>query len=695
MTTRRDFLRIAAFSGGALMIGFDWEAQEPVAAAPFRPNAWIAVQPDGTVVLTAGKTEMGQGVRTSLPMILAEELEIEWSKVRIVQASPSPEFTRLGTGGSWSIGGSWTSLRTAGAAAREMLVAAAAAKWGVDAAACVARDGAVVHPASGRRAPYGTLVAEAARLPVPKEPRLKNRDEFRIIGRRTKRVDGPAIVSGKAQYGIDVRVPNMRYASVARGAVKRWKAVPHAFAISSGVAAVADNSWAALKARDALEIEWETPPAFDSTAHEKTLEDAARSGGTITRTSGGGASALDDAAQRLEAVYHYPFYAHATLEPMNCVADVRGDRCELWVPTQAPNSVQDAVAKLLKLEPSHVTVHVTLAGGGFGRRLGVDYALEAVELSQKAGVPVQVLWSRADDMRHGYFQAASAHYLRAGIDAEGRLVAWTHTKAGSPHNARRPAPSLDELNDPATSQGLSWGVYDVPYAIPAIETRYAPVLIPVKHGPWRAVFAPGSVFARESFIDEVAHAVKKDPVAFRLELLAGDDTIKVGTGDGELEIDRRRLRRVIALAAEKARWGAAGKMQGFACNVYDGSTHIAYVVELSGERVTRVVAAVDCGLAVNPAGIEQQVEGGIIWALSQSLKSSITFRDGVAQEKSFADYEVARMRDTPAIEVHIVPGGTEPYGMGEPPVPPFAPALANAYFAATGKRVRRLPFSLA
>jgi len=693
MTTRRDFLKIAAFSGGALMIGFDWEAQPAVAS--FKPNAWIAIQPDGTVVLMVGKTEMGQGVRTSLPMILADELDVDFSKVRIVQASPSPDFPRLGTGGSWSIGGSWTSLRTAGAAAREMLIAAAAAKWGVEAAACASRQGAVVHQASGRSAAYGTLIAEAAKLPVPKEPRLKNRDEYRIIGRRTKRIDGPAIVSGKAQYGVDVRVPKMRYASVARGAVKQWKPAPNAFAISTGVAVIADNSWSALKARDALQIEWEAPPAFDSTAHEKTLEDAARSRGTITRTSGGGASALEQAAQRIEAVYHYPFYAHAALEPMNCVADVRGDRCELWVPTQAPNSVQDAVAKLLKLDPSHVKVNVTLLGGGFGRRLGVDYAVEAAELSQKAGVPVQVLWSRADDLQHGYFQAASVHYLRAGLDADGHLVAWTHTKAGSPHNARRPAPSIEQLNDPAMCQGLSWGVYDIPYAIPAIETRYAPVLLPVKHGPWRAVFAPGSIFARESFIDEIAHAVKKDPVAFRLELLAGDDVVKVGTGDGELEIDRRRLRRVISLAAEKARWGASGKTQGFACNVYDGSTHIAYVVELSGARVTRVVAAVDCGLVVNPIGIEQQVEGGIVWALSQSLKSSITFRDGVAQETSFADYDVARMRDTPAIEVHVVPGGAEPYGMGEPPVPPLAPALANAYFAATGKRMRRLPFSLA
>ena len=689
-TTRRDFLRITACAGGALMIGFEWKAAEN--EKPFRPNAWILVEPDGTIVLTVGKTEMGQGVRTALPMILAEELEAEWSKIRIVQAAPSPDFKRLGTGGSFSIAGQWTPLRTAGAAAREMLVAAAAAKWSVTPESCVARDGAVAHPPSGRRASYGELAAAAAKLPVPAQPRLKSAKDFRIIGQRMKRIDGPHIVNGTATYGIDVRVPNMRFASIARGSVKRWKPVEHAFEISTGVAAIAGNTWAALKAREALEIEFEAPPPFDSVANEARLEQAARAGGTVTRKTGDGAAAIDRAATRLEAVYHYPFYAHAPLEPMNCVADVRAGSCEIWAPTQAPNAVQDAVAKLLRLDPSRVTVHVTLVGGGFGRRLGVDYALEAAELSKKAGVPVQVLWTRADDMRHGYFQGASAHYLRAGID-QGRLVAWTHTKAGSPHNARGAPPTAEELKKPAVCQDLSWGVYDVPYAIPSIETAYAPVSIPVKHGPWRAVFSPGSTFARESFLDEVAHALQKDPIALRLDLLAGDDLLHAGDGDAMLTIDRRRLRRVIALAAEKSGWGRRSGL-GFACNVYDGATHIAYVVEMSGPRVKRVVAAVDCGQVINPTGVEQQIEGGVIWALSQALKGSITFKGGTAEQTSFVDYDVARIADTPTIEVHIVKNeNAPPSGMGEPPVPPLAPAIANAIFATTGRRIRRLPLA--
>ena len=689
-TTRRDFLKIAAMTGGALVIGFEL----PVAGDPlpsFKPNAWIAIDSNGIVTLTVGKTEMGQGVRTSLPMILADELDVDWSNVRIVQASPSSDFKRLGTGGSWSIGGSWMPLRNAGAAAREMLVTAAAAKWGVDAASCVTNKGVVTH--GDRSAKYGELVADAAKLPVPQKPKLKDANEFRIIGRRTKRLDGPHIVHGTAQYGIDVRVPNMRYASIARGKVKRWTPVDRAFAISTGVAFLGKNSWAAMKGRDALDVEFEPATPFDSEEHAKRLEAAARAGGVVTRKEGDGAAALEKAAKRLEAVYHYPFYAHATLEPMNCVADVRADRAELWVPTQAPNTVQEEVAKLLQLDPSKVIVHVTLAGGGFGRRLGVDYATEAAELSKKAGVPVQVLWTRADDMQHGYFQGASAHYLRAGIDADGKVIAWTHTKASSPHNARRPEPSPEELRKPEEAAGNSWGVYDVAYAIPSIETGYAPISIPVKTGPWRAVFAPSSVFARECFIDEIAHELQKDPVAFRLELLKGPDTFRAGEGDAMLEIDRRRLRRVIELAAEKAKWGTPGRTRGFACNVYDGGTYIAYVAELNGSRFERVVAAVDCGLPVNPSGIEQQVEGGIIWALSQATKGTITFRDGVAQQRTYADYDVVRMREAPAVDVHIVAGASEPAGMGEPPVPPLTPALANAIFAATGVRQRRLPLS--
>jgi isoquinoline 1-oxidoreductase beta subunit len=462
------------------------------------------------------------------------------------------------------------------------------------------------------------------------------------------------------------------------------------------VAVLAENTWAAIKGRMALAVEWSAPPpdAFDSDAHARKLEAASRQTGNITRKEEAPGETMP-VARTIEAIYSYPFYAHAPLETMNCVADVEGDRCKLWVPTQAPNRVQKQVAQLLSTTPEKVEVNVTLIGGGFGRRLAADYALEAAEISRAAKAPVQVLWSRPDDMKHGHFQAASAHYLAAGLDPSGKLVSWKHTKAGSFHNLS--AVDEKEAHDEEWYRGWSWGVYDVPYAIPAIQTAYVPVDLPVKHGPWRAVFAPSSVFARECFIDELAHARGADPLAFRLELLQGPDTFKIGRST----YDRRRLRRVLEVVREKSDWGkkvGEGHGRGVACNIYDGRTHIAYVVDLDVNeaghvRVGRVVAAVDCGLAINPIGVEQQIEGGIIWGISSVLGGEITFKGGAAQQSTFADFAVARMKDAPSIEVHIVgnENATEPFGMGEPPVPPSVPAIVNAIFAATGKRIRKLP----
>src|SRR5215467_14415038 len=711
ISSRRDFLKTAAFGGAALLIGFDGSrllgATQEYAANSFAPNNWIRVDGDGLVTLTIGKCEMGQGVRTSLAMILAEELEADWTKIKLMQAKPSAD-SDLGTGGSDSIMSSWKPLRQAGAAAREMLVAAAAARWNVDSTSCSASDGGIVHLPSNRRLAYGSLVADAAKLPVPENPTLKNASNFKIVGRRTDRIDGPDIVSGKARYGIDVKIPGMLYASLERppfsGAkpkgmqeekARAVRGVRSIIRLPRGLAIVADNTWSAIKGRHTLAVEWDDPPkdAFDSDEHWKRLHAAARETGFITREEKApqGTAAVTN---RLESIYRYPFYAHAPVETMNCVADVRGNRCTIWAPTQAPERLQKQVAKLLGIEPANVDVNITLIGGGFGRRLGVDYAVEAADISRAAKAPVQVLWSRADDMRCGHFQAASVHYLRAGFDAEGKPVSWKHTKAGSFHNISPLDPK--EMRDTAWYQDWSWGCYDVPYAFPTIQTGYVPVDLAVKHGPWRSVFAPSSVFARECFIDEVAQACKSDPLAFRLEMLKGADVIKAG----RTIIDRRRLRRVLETVRNKSNWGSPVSDRygrGVACNAYFGHTYIAYVVDLrldhdNNVHVERVVAAVDCGRVVNPIGVEQQMEGGIIWGISSALKGEITFLGGSAQQSTFTDFAVARMRDTPAIEIHIVGADAErPFGMGEPPVPPIVPAIANGVFALTGMRIRTLP----
>jgi isoquinoline 1-oxidoreductase beta subunit len=710
IASRRTFLKTAALGGAALVIGFDHRrlfGAEKNDAAPFKPNGWVRIDGDGTVTLTISKSEMGQGVRTSLAVILADELGAEWPRIKIVQASPSAEFSDLGTGGSGSMEDGWV-MRRAAAAARAMLTTAAANRWKVSPNECKTEHGAVVHGASNRRLEFGELVADAAKLPVPKDTPLKTPADFKIIGQRTTRIDGRDIVTGRAHYGIDTKVPGMLYASVERpafrgakpkkmneSAAKAVRGVRTIVQNDRGIAVVAENTWAALKGRAALAVEWSDPPAdaFDSDSHAKKLEDAARRPANITRKEEPPTD-TPPITRTIEAIYSYPFYAHAPVETMNCVADVRDDRCTIWAPTQAPNRLQKQVATLLGLAPEKVEINVTLIGGGFGRRLAVDYALEAAEISRAAKAPVQVLWSRPDDMKHGHFQAASAHFLSTGLDAQNKPVAWKHTKAGSFHNLS--TIGSDQLRDAAFYRGYSWGVYDFPYVVPAIETGYVPVDLPVLHGPWRAVFAPSSIFARESFIDEVAHECGADPLAFRLQLLQGPDTFKVG----KETYDRRPLRRVLETVRDKSEWTKkSGERhgRGVACNIYDGRTHIAYVVDVAVDatgnvKVERVVAAVDCGLVVNPIGVEQQIEGGIIWGISSALGGHITFKNGAAEQSTYADFAVARMKDAPEIEAHIVPSDRpEPSGMGEPPVPPIVPAIVNAVFAATGKRIRRLP----
>jgi isoquinoline 1-oxidoreductase subunit beta len=516
-----------------------------------------------------------------------------------------------------------------------------------------------------------------------------------------------------------VRVPGMLYAVVARASqqgskvasfdatkAKTVRGVRNVVQIPTGVAVIADNTWAAMQGREALSIKWtESPNAtFDSRQHVKTLIAAIDKPALTIRKDEGGIAGFETAAKVVEALYTYPFAAHASVEPVNCTALVTDDRCTVWSPTQTPNGVHTAAARITGLPETAVTVNVTLLGGGFGRRLGVDFDAETIEIAKRMkGTPVHLVWSRGDDMKSSYFQAASAHRLRAGLDASGKVVAWEHRKASTPHNARR-VPTKDDRVNPETVRGWAWGVYDSPYFVKDSEMSYAIVDAPVLIGPWRSVFSPSSVFARECFVDEMAEASGKDPIALRYELLSGDDTYTIG---GE-NINRTKMRKVLELVAEKSGWDkppAAGVARGIACNVFHTETYIAYVVDVRLRRdappdrlpfiVDRVVCALDCGLAVNPLGVAQQVESGVIWSLS-NMKNEITLKNGAIEQSNYSDFPVVMIDETPAIiETHLVNSDDpRPHGIGEPVVCPLAPAVANALSKLLKKRVRDLPVKL-
>jgi len=725
--SRRAFLNAGAAAGAGLIVGFRMPGVAQAAdAAPaaFRPNAYIEIAPDDTITLWVTRSEMGQGVRTTLPVLLAEELEVDPGRVRLEQAMPGARFKgiRLRTSGSGSSSGTFRALRLAGATAREMLIAAAAQVWQVDRSSCRAALGSVIHTPSGRTLGYGRLAGAAARQTPPSDPPLKDARNFRLIGTRVKRTDGPAIVRGGAVYGIDVRVPGMLVAVMERcpylgGKVAGFDAskalatpgvrhvVPIKSGISTGVAVAADNTWAALKGRESLLVTWDPGPNrdFDSERFIRTMEEAFSKDGYPIRRDGDAEGAMGSAATTLEAVYEYPFQAHAPLETMNCTADMRKESCEVWAPTQTPETAFNDIIKTYGLPPEAVQVHTTLLGGGFGRRLFVDYVHEAVELSKAIGKPVQLLWTRPDDMRHGFFHPASVDRLRAGLSADGTALAWLHKAVGSDLSMFG-LPSEEEKKDLQryAKDGSPWGAYDNPYGFPAMKVDYVPVDSPVPTGAWRAVEYPSRVFARESFIDEIARAGGKDPLRLRIDLLRPGNILELG----DQRIDRGRMIKVLEIARDKTGWATPLSStkdrlrgRGVAVNSYFGESYVAEVAEVSvardlGDlRVHRVACVVDCGVAINLAGLEGQIESGITWGLSAALHGKIDFRDGRALQESYTDFEVMRMDESPAIETHVVPSQAPPSGFGEHSVPPVAPAVANAVFAATGRRVRRLPIT--
>src|SRR6266404_1616001 len=701
---RRDFLKKSAAGGTGLVIGFYLPGKfEALAAAPpVEPaalNAWVRIAPDDTVTILIDKSEMGQGIVTSLAMLLAEELEFDWKKVKTEFAPAAPEYFNpifgvQGTGGSTSVRASWGPLTKAGAAAREMLISAAAQQWYVDASSCHVENGAVVHNATGKRLGYGALAERAAKFVVPANPALKDPKDYKYIGKPMKRLDTPAKVNGKASFGIDVRLPNIQHAVVARcpvfgGKVKSFddskaksvRGVKQVLQISSGVAVVADNTWSAMEGRRALQVTWDEGPnaANSSEAIRNLYRAAAEKPGAIARKDGDADAALASAAKKVEAAYEVPFLAHATMEPMNCAADVRADGCDIYAPTQFQTFTENTGAKLAGLKPEQVRVHTTFLGGGFGRRAEQDFISDAVEISKGTGAPVQVTWSREDDMQQDFYRPAAYSKLVAGLDADGWPVAWKSRIVGPSIMSRFFPGSVKNGIDETSVEGQA----NSKYAIPNFLVEYALTEAGVPVGFWRSVGNSHNGYIAECFVEEMAKAAGKDPFEFRRGLLSKD----------------ARQRGVLELAAEKAGWSkpvAAGRYRGIAVVESFGS-YVAEVAEISIDRkahtvqVHRVVAAVDCGRHVNPETIRAQVEGAIIYGLTAALKGEITIANGRVEQANFNDYDMVRMNEAPQVEVHIVESNDGPGGIGEPGTPPIAPAVCNAIFAATGKPVRRLP----
>ena len=702
--SRRAFLVTSAAAGGGMLVGFYLPQLGRAEAAPtsadlFTPNAFIRIRPDNSVALVMPQVEMGQGTYTSMPMLIAEELEVDLTQVSLEAAPPddrlfaNPLVGFQVTGGSTSVMAMWEPLRRAGATARVMLIAAAAAQWNVDPSSCRAEHGEAIHPPSGQRLKYGALVDAAARLPVPASVTLKDPKDFTLIGTPAKRIDTPDKVNGKAAYGIDAVVPGMKFATVAACPVlggklagvddskaMAIKGVRQVVRLENAVAVVGDNTWAAMQGLAALEIDWDDGPNASLTTADiiKQMDTASQKPGVVARKEGDVDKALTGAARKVEAVYQLPFLAHAAMEPMNCTVHVRADGCEVWVGNQVVSRAQATAAQVTGLPPEKVQVHNHLIGGGFGRRLEVDGITQAVAIAKQVDGPVKVIWSREEDIQHGVYKPYFFDRMTAGLDANGTPVAWHHRITGSSVWARWLPPTFKNGFDPDTIEGA-----EPPYELPNILVDYVQHEPPgLTTGNWRGVGPTHNIFVVESFIDELAAAAKKDPVEYRRGLLG----------------KAPRMRSVLDLAAEKAGWGSplpAGVGRGVSVQFAMGSylSQIAEVeVSKDGEvNVRRVVCAVDCGQTVNPDTITAQMEGGIVFGISAALWGEITLKNGRVEQNNFNDYRVLRINETPHIEVYLVKSTEPPGGIGEPGTIGIAPAMANAIFAVTGKRIRKLP----
>jgi len=700
--SRRGFLAASAAAGGGLILSLTLPFGRSDAASPedFAPNAFIRIGNDGQVVLTMPYVEMGQGTYTSVPMLIAEELDVSLKQVRLEHAPPNqklyanPLLGVQATGNSNAMRGAWKQLREAGATARTMLVAAAAKRWDVDANSCRAQDGEVTHAPTGRRLSYGELASDAATMPVPASVALKSPDEFKLIGTPVKRLDAPAKVNGTAVYGIDVRPPGVKIATLAQSpvfggrvksldetAAKAVKGVRQIVRLDDAVAVVADHMGAAKKGLAALNIEWDDGQhanlTTDEIAHQ--LDQATLGPGAVAQSIGDAENAMASAATKIESIYQVPFLAHATMEPMNCTVHFRNDECEIWIGSQALARVQTMAAKAAGLPVEKVIVHNHLLGGGFGRRLEADGAVRAVEIAKHVDGPVKVVWTREEDIQHDMYRPYWFDRISAGLDDKGRPVAWNHRFAGSSVIARWLPPGFKNGLDPDSTEGA----IDLVYDLPNFHVEYVRVEPPgIPTAFWRSVGPSHNVFVTESFIDEMAAAAKQDAVAYRRSLLDKSP----------------RAKAVLDLAAAKAGWGEAlpkGRGRGVSLQFVFGS-YLAQVaeVEVAKEgtvRVRRVVCAIDCGTAVNPDTVQAQLQSGIMFGVTAALYGEITLKNGRVEQSNFDNYQILRMNEAPAIEVHIVKSREPPGGMGETGTSAIVPAIANAIFAATGKRLRKMP----
>ncbi len=708
--SRRNFLRSAALIGGGLVIGFrlapKLAAAEPAATgANLAPNAFLRVAPSGAVTILAKHSEMGQGVYTSIAMCVAEELDADWAKIVVEAAPAAPVFahTAFGlqmTGGSTSTWESYEQMRKAGATARAMLVQAAAQKFGAPVATLRTENGAVIA-GDGRRATYGELAEAAAKLTPPTEVNLKDASQFKLLGKPTKRIDSRDKVTGRGVFGLDVNVPGALTALVARPpvfggkvtsfdatAAKKIKGVKNVVAVPSGIAVLADGVWAAKQGREALKIEWDLGAlaTLDTAKQGAEYAALAQKPGATARKDGDAGAALAAAATKIEATFDFPYLAHAAMEPLTATAHVRAEGVEIWAPTQFQGVDVMNAAQAAGTTPDKVTIHTTLLGGGFGRKANPtsDFIVEAVHVSKAAGgVPVRVVWTREDDMRGGFYRPRTVVTAKVGVDGAGKLVAWeNHIVNQSIIKGTAFEPMMFKDNVDATQvEGLA----DLPYAVPNVRVDYhvAPVGVPVLW--WRSVGHSFSAFVKETLIDDAARAAKQDPIDYRISLLAGHP----------------RQVAMLKLLREKSNWGKVpqGRAQGVAIHESFGSI-VAQVAEISvgaGGAITvhKVTAVVDCGTAVNPAGVRAQIMSAVVYGMSAALLGQITFKDGQPEQSNFHDYAVTRIAEAPVVETHIIDSGAKMGGIGEPGTPPIAPAIGNAILAATGKRLRTLPFKLA